>query len=219
MILLIEDKLQRQFKALNSIGLSLDDYAQIIENGVDEKYDKIYQSLKDDSFDFSQYNFIISHKSAFDKDNAILIDKLKEGCSTHNIPLVLFSGGVDAKYFDKDRLCAEMSSMIFYSDNLKLFLEKAKEQKPYIQVLLYGEHWQLNILLNSLEKIDLYIDSHENEKEIFYKRFVVDCDIENLQDFDIDLYKPVCEGKSTSVDEIKKLADSLRDGIKELVDE
>ena len=219
MILLIEDKIQRQFKALNSIGLSLDTYEEIIENSIDEKYDKIYQALKDDSFDFSQYDFIISHKSAFDKDNSRLIDKLKERCSTHKIPLVLFSGGVDATYFDKDRLYAEMSSMIFYSDNLKLFLEKARKQKPYIQVLLYGEHWRLNILLNSLEKIDLYIDSLDNKKEIFYKRFVLDCDIENLQEFDIDLYKPVCEGKYASIDEIKKLADSLRDGVKEFIDE
>ena len=217
MILLIEDRAQRQFRALNLVGFSLAEYSDVLENAVPDRYDEIYQALKEDSFDFSQYSFIISHKSAFDNDNAAILQKLKAGCKKEGIPLVLFTGGIETSYHDSEDLYAEMRSNALYSENLKLFLESARADKPYMLILLYGLEWKLNIMLNTLEKVNLAIEK-DDEDRIFYKRFVSETGIENLHVLDIKTYEPKREGKYTSKVEIKKCADALLEHVRSIID-
>ena len=51
-----------------------------------------------------------------------------------------------------------INSKELYGSNLELFLEDAKENKrSNLLLLAYGKNWELNILLNTLEKINIFL--------------------------------------------------------------
>jgi len=216
MILFIEDRTSRQTLAFLKLGISLDKYKDIVENAIDESYEEIFKMLKEDRFDFSKYSFIICHKSAFDDENSKIISKLKQGCSCHDIPLVLFSGGIDANYHDTYDKYAEINSKTLYSHNLKLFFENAKEKNIDIFSLIYGEKWKLNILLNLLEKINLFVQSHSGDR-VYFKRFSSDVGLDIVGFMDIG--KPEMQGKYTTLSEIKKISTTVEEEIKVVIDE
>ena len=123
-ILLIEDRKERQQLFMDATNIDLNEYSNILDNAVDKKYDDIFCKLTDGSFDFENYSIIISHKSAFDKDNSVILEKLKRYCETHKKPLVFFSGGIDENYYNKSEYeLVLINSKTFYSQNIKLFLE------------------------------------------------------------------------------------------------
>jgi len=220
MILIIEDRFERQFRLLNQAGIDLNEY-DFLENATKERYEEIYDALKEESFDFLRYEFIISHKSAFKDDNALMINRLKRGCEQNGIPLVFFSGNQSATYHDRDSNYAEMLSILLYSQNLKLFLEDRKiTNKPNMDILLYGEKWLLNIALNLLQEINIFIEKSEDDR-IFYKRFEMRFldSLEFLKEHDICLEIPSIEEKFTDKKTLTKVTDSLKDNIQRMIDE
>ena len=123
-ILLIEDRKERQQLFINETDIDLNKYKDILDNAIDEKYDEIFYKLKANTFDFENYSTIISHKSAFDKDNSAMIEKLKDYCKTRKKTLVFFSGGIDENYYNRSEYeLILINSKTFYSQNIKLFLE------------------------------------------------------------------------------------------------
>ncbi len=200
-ILLIEDKAQRQQLFMKDLGIELLDpkYNDILDNAVDQRYLEIYEQLKKDLLIYDNYSIIIAHKSAFDENNEAIIAKLKKESRI----LILFSGGIDANYYVKNDTneVLELNSKIFYSNNLKKFLEDFKNKKiPNILSLCYGDKWKLNIALNIVEEIN-YLLNETNDN-------IVDCDDlidssakEILDEVDIELYDKI-NNDDTSRDDL-----------------
>ena len=144
-ILLIEDRAKRQEHFIDDTGVDLSKYSDILDNETDKNY---YELILNEGINLSQYDIIISHKSI--GGNSKVIDKLKEHCKKTNTPLILFSGGIAANYYNDDDNFIEMeiNSKTFYSQNLEIFLKAVKSENENILMLAYGKRWELNILLN-----------------------------------------------------------------------
>jgi hypothetical protein len=218
-VLLIEDRYERQFRALHQAGITLESYA-FLHNATLDEYEAIYQALKEDHFDVSAYDFIISHKSAYAEDNSTIIERLKSICKEADIPLVLFSGGQDSTYHDRASHYAEISSKSLYSQNLKLFLDDIQSRKETnIDILLYGKLWKQNIALNTLQKLNIFIETHK-EEHLFFKRFVSQFaeDLHYLKSCDIEIEMPHTDEKHIEKAEIATLAKKLKSKIQRMID-
>ncbi|MAD41905.1 MAG: hypothetical protein CL623_05885 [Arcobacter sp.] len=214
-ILLIEDRIKRQQLFMEETNIELDSYSDILFNCTGEAYDEVFYQLQNDTFDLTPYDIIISHKSAYGDKNTQTLEKLKKHCKDTNTPLIFFSGGISATYYNEEEYkVMELNSKTFYSKNLELFLEATKTEDKNILMLCYGRKWKLNIVLNILEKINFSLEKNDDDK-IYYPEFVTDCDIEKLQILDMKLHEVVIENNRTSMDEIFLLKDSIYQFIKE----
>ena len=210
-ILLIEDRTSRQKRFFNETKIDIESYGDILDNAIDEGYQKILDELQNDTFDFDVYSIIISHKSAFGDNNTSLVSKLEKYCHDTQKTLVLFSGGIDANYYlkDEDFELLEVNSKIFYSQNLKIFLEDFRSRNFQPLILSYGNRWRLNILLNVLERLNVYLESMENDR-VLYTAFRRDNpDIKMMETLNIALYKPQIKVHEISKVEILALKESV----------
>ncbi len=210
-ILLIEDRTSRQKRFFNETKIDIESYGDILENAIEDGYQKILNELQNDTFDFDAYSIIISHKSAFGDKNTSLISKLEKYCHDTHKTLVLFSGGIDANYYlnDDDFEFLEVNSKTFYSQNLKIFLEDYRNGNLNPLILSYGNKWKLNILLNILERLNKYLGEIKKEK-VLYSTFLRDNpDIKTIETLNIDLYKPLLEERKISTVEIIKFKNSV----------
>lgn len=210
-ILLIEDRTQRQQLFMNETKINLDLYSDIIDNCINDKYNNLLEELKNDSFSLDNYSIIISHKSAFGDDNSIIVSKLKKYCENTNKVLVFFSGGIDANYYLKDEKfeLIELNSKTLYSQNLQIFLDDFRNENLHPLILTYGDKWKLNILLNILERLNIFIEKTEKDK-VLYSTFIRDNpDIELLETLNIELYKIKTEDRKVYIKEIVKLKNSI----------
>jgi len=210
-ILLIEDRSLRQKKFFNETKIDIESYSDILDNAIDEKYQKILDELQKDTCNFDEYSIIISHKSAFGDENTRLISKLEKYCHNNHKTLVLFSGGIDTNYYLKDDEfeLLEVNSKIFYSQNLKTFLEDFRNGNFQPLILSYGNRWKLNILLNILEKLNKYLGEMKKEK-VLYKAFLRDNpDIQTIETLNINLYEPLVQERKISIVEIEKFKNSV----------
>ncbi len=214
-VLLIEDRTERQLLFMNETKIDLNSYSDILENVTAEKYEKLFAELKDGSFNFNNYRAIIVHKSAFSDDNKMILHTIRSYCKEHEKPLILFSGGISANYYDKTEYeIMEINSKDFYSDNLKLFLDNIEQMN--LLILSYGANWKLNILLNTIEKINNFMGSNEDE-DILFEEFVNFVHLQLLDNLDFDYYSPELENGWTDINEIQKIADSVEKYIRESI--
>jgi len=224
MILLIEDIAKRQKIFMKDTNINLDIYSDILENCIDEKYDKFLQDVLHDDFDFTPYNVIVTHKSAYDKDNIKILDILKNHCKTHKKSLVLFSGGVDKNYYDNlDYELIVTNSKVFYSKNLQLFLESYRQNHHQLLMLIYGERYKLNIALNIFESLSLYIEKNKGQETINYKKLVkamseANVDIELLEDIQFEFQIEKNKFNKVAFENIVTLQKNLEQYIKESIE-
>jgi len=215
MILLIEDRVERQKYFMSETNIDLDKYSAVLDNRIKSKYTNFVQEMKKNTFSLDKYTIIITHKSAFGDDNINILQKLENHCKQHNKPLVLFSGGIDTNYYENiDFELLELNSKLFYSDNLQLFLDEMQEGSFNILTLVYGKHWKLNMQLNILEKLNLQICTNMN---LDYEEFLLDTNMNFLGDIDIKLYEPQIESGIITIHEMQKLASALEEYIRKVV--
>ena len=185
--LLIEDRKERQKLFMEKFNINLEEYKDVLFNSIDEKYQKIYEDLRNENYeDLKNFDVIISHKSAFEGENSKIIHRLEKFSKENNKKLVFFSGGIDGIYYDKENEFEymELNSMIFYSKNLELFLNELKEDKDNILILAYGKKWKLNILIEFLDTMTKYImDLDENLFPFPYEYFKEDLELIKLKEF------------------------------------
>ncbi len=116
---------------------------------------------------FEKYDTIIIHASIYKSEQREkLFDKLKE---LNKKEIVVFSGNSGSSFI-KNTLVVSAKSLY---QNLEVYLN---EDKKDILMLQYGQKWKLNILLNILEKINIFIEENTDEE----------CDFDEFED-DIDL--------------------------------
>lgn len=182
-ILLIEDRADRQRKFAK---IDFSKYP-MVDNKIGDAYKAIEKAFNEERFELNDYDVIISHRSAFGENNSKVLSKLNAFCKENKKKLILFSGGISVSFYTTTPFeFLSINSKELYGDNLELFLEDAKKNNDTNLLLLaYGKNWELNILLNTLEKINMFLVKYE--KSITYNRFKVDTKyktIEKLIDFE-----------------------------------
>ena len=160
-ILLVEDRPQRQQNFLEKQSIDLTKFTDRLVNCSEEVHQYLIEKIKTESIDWNQYSTIIIHRSGFSQE---ILDKLKEFCQTNSLKLVFFSGGISSTfYMVQPYEFLQLNSKELYTKNLKLFLETNENN---LLQLAYGEEWEVNILLNKLEKINKFIENDKLDKGI-----------------------------------------------------
>jgi hypothetical protein len=218
-ILLIEDRFKRQEMFREALGIELEKYNEILDNIIFDKYEEHYQLLKKQEFDFTRYSIIIVHKSAFGNDNSVITAYIERMCKEQSIILIYFSGGIDANYYQReaDFKLFEVNSKTLYSSNLTLFLDTFKDGILKPAMLLYGRHWDINVLCNISQKLNIYIEKLQDNNQLedfFYE------DNPNIKQILYQLknnifYKPKSVNGEISKEEMKKLLLSIQIYIEE----
>ena len=217
-ILLIEDRTHRQNDFLKQVNINLDEYKGILDNKIDDKYEKFIKDMQSDSFDLSVYDVIIAHQSIFINEYKDILGKLKNHCKDNHKALVLFSGGNETSYMNDEYEELGLSSEVFYSQNLNLFLDDFKLKNINIRILTYGNNWKLNIMLNVLEKISFFLNEND-DVDIDYDEFVNDTKANMLNDLGIKFYTMIIENDEVLESEIRNLKNNILSHIKEMADE
>lgn len=164
-ILLIDDRARRQKELLTNSNVDISSFLEILDNKIDNEYEKFLEEIMNDTFILSNYEVIIVHQSIFQIDeNKVWLKKFKEHCKKNNCSLVFFSGGNNNSYSNDEYEELSLSSVDLYSENLILFLEEFKNNNKNVLILNYGKRWKLNILLNILEKLSYFIDKNNKER-------------------------------------------------------
>lgn len=209
-ILLIEDRTERQKKFTEETDFDFDNYTEILDNKT---------ILNKESLE--GYSTIITHRSAFGKDNKNTLDFLKDYCADSKVNLVFFSGGITATYYTQSTFeFLLLNSKSFYGSNLKLFLEEAKNSEPNLLLLAYGENWQVNIMLNTLSKINLFIASAQAKEAVIAKLRIFERKTEmNMLKGIIDTeYLSPDEKGNVAVSKLEKFAEDVSKKIAEKVE-
>lgn len=175
-VLLIEDRQKRQEQFLENSNVLLSGYP-MLKNATGIEYKKIKKDILDDKSILEKYDIIISHRSAFDEDNAKVMDIIEEYCVKYSKIMVLFSGGIYSSYYQAEPFeKLSLNSKILYSQNLKLFLDNLKNKdEANLHILAYGENWEVNLLLRVVEKINLLLQKGND--------FIDGWDFDDLNDF------------------------------------
>lgn len=168
-ILLLEDRKKRQENYLRGIDIELQSYSSILDNNIGVEYTQIKDNF--DTFITTiadKYSVIIAHESALKSISKI--DVLKEYCKKQNLMLVLFSGGTNYISYSNDGYeLLFLNSKDLYNTNLKKFLDDAILNEKYnLQLLAYGENFEINILFDILEKLENFrYKKYTNESMMF----------------------------------------------------
>ncbi len=159
-ILLIEDRETRQ-KRFTKIDFSK---YEIIDNKICDRYKEIEKEFNEERFELDKYDVIISHRSAFGENNSKVLSKLNAFCKENKKKLILFSGGISVPFYTTTAFeFLSINSKELYGNNLELFLEDAqKNNDSNLLLLAYGKNWELNILLNTLETINMFLVENNN---------------------------------------------------------
>lgn len=217
-IMLIDDRTIRQIKFYEETKIDLNEYLAILDNFTAESYEELLKEFRNDDFSrVDLYDVIITHRSAFGEANGKVISTFKEICKQKNKSLVFFSGGISSVSIKNSPIeHLLLNSKKFYSVNLKLFLEISKNTKPNLLVLALGENWKINLLLNSLERINLFIGKNNNEEIIDYDEFEDEIHMDLIKDF-LNFEQPTTKNDFIKMKDLKKLTQDLTNQIKQQV--
>ena len=213
-VLLIEDRQQRQeqFLAKTEIDISK---CTTVNNKIGTTYQEFRKEILENNKCFDDYQVIISHRSAFDKDNSKVIDLMEDYCMKNNKQLVLFSGGIYTSFYSEEPFKKlVLNSKLLYSQNLKLFLDNLENNSEVNLLLLaYGKNWKINLLLNILEKINLFIlkfeDLEDEDKSYEYLNDEINIEIIESQ---IDLSN-IKDNDTITTEDLEILKNNILDNI------
>ncbi len=216
MILLFENKEIRQ----KDVTIVFDD--NIIHNILgDDKCNEVLSSFLEDESQLESYDTIIIHESIyFENERDTLLKKIETYCSQKEKKLVKFSGHNTQAHFNNKLL--EISSKSLY-ENLTVFLEKYINYDANILMLAYGKNWQLNLLLNILEKLNIFIENSNKNESFDFDEFEDDFDLLKIKNIlGNSEYKKLLvdiDDDEISIIKVKLLADNLKKIIQEKANE
>lgn len=213
-IILIEDRHKRQELFTSESDFDFEEYAQILDNIIEDDFYRLANEILNDSFSLSKYDIIICHKSIQLKENngsnSVIISRLKEYCKQHKKILIFFSGGISANFYDNSEFeLLEVNSKTFYSKNLSLFLNAVKIENEDIMMLCYGEKWKQNIVANVLEKINLY--TQKEQETIVFTNFKNFTELEKLKKINFSFYQMQVNNDFVTLAEILKFRQNIEE--------
>ena len=222
-ILLIDDIKIRQEEFLKEVDINLDkdEYKYKIDNKIGDGYTNVFNQLKENTFNYEEYSMFILHASAFEPNRTEILFKIEEYCKKHRKPLVYFSGGKEVNNYSTieglEKL--ELNTKVFYSKNLKVFLDSYNDKNPNILMLSYGDQWKTNIILNVLEKINRFIENIEDKEDVVFSSFKNFTKLDQLNQMEYNYMEVLAEEEGwIYLKDIIKLKNELYIKIKELTD-
>lgn len=181
-VLLLEDKKQRD--SLRQANIDFSKFTNL-EAKFGEGACKVVLNLNNLEY-LNNFDVIIVHASIQCDENQNILQEIKKYCSENNKTLVTFSGGGDIGSFKNNTL--EVTAKSLYA-NLSVFLSHYPNSS-HILMLAYGEKWSINILLNIVERLNIFIEDNKNDLIEDYDDFEDDFDLIKLQNiFGIEEYK------------------------------
>lgn len=204
-ILLVEDRIERQDLFSKETGFNFDRYSNILDNTV---------SL--DDLELNHYSTIICHRSAFWDSDSNVLDTLKDHCKKTQSQLVFFSGGISSTFYThSDYEFLLLNSKSFYSYNLQIYLDDVIEKNSSnLRLLAYGKNWKINLLLNTLTKVNLFISENIDKEKIKAQRLKTYSQIENIKEFIEIEYPEVGSGGAILLKDVQIFASKLTDKVK-----
>ncbi len=163
-VILIDDNTARQREEY--LGENLEGYDDILYNAIEAKYVEVYEKLKQEKMNELDFDIIIVHESAFDKNEEIF-DLLQDYCKDTNKKLIYFSGGQLTVGYGSTTNIMYIPSKILYK-NLSTFLE---DEGLNIKILGYGKDWKINVLNSVLKEIKKLYGELENKSRIRTRTF------------------------------------------------
>ncbi len=212
-ILFLENKVARK----DSYDIDFTKYKKLVSVFTDEKCNKILGDFLEDNNMFDQYDTILIHATLYYEDKrSELFQVLKSYCKNNNIKLVIFSGGGDIGSLNQGIL--EVTAKSFY-ENIEIFLEKYENNISNLLMLAYGEYWDLNILLNTLEKLSVLIEDEDANFIEDYDDFEDDFDFIKIKKvLDKKQYKMIFKNIDIEDYEIDmNQIETIRDNLKNLI--
>ncbi len=211
MILLLENKDNRQ----TNLDINFSNNEGCIDNILgDNDCNKKLNEFLDNSGNFDKYDTIIIHSSIYtDAQRSNLFDKLSKYCQNKN--LIKFSGSDESVVSIENHNTLTLGPKRLYQ-NLQFFLEHYYNN-PNILMLAYGIQWELNIFLNSLEKINLFLENN-SKKPLNKSIFSSKTGLTKIKDINEEFYTYLfehIESNNIDIDQIKRLKNKIVDHIKE----
>jgi hypothetical protein len=200
-ILLVEDRVERQKKFMEESGILLNEYKNILDR----------VKIIDKNFPLDRYSTIITHRSAFGDSRDNILDYLKSHCEETKTKLVFFSGGISSTFYSKEKYeFLLLNSKSFYSKNLKIFLDEFKTKgEANILLLGYGDRWKIDILLNILEKINLFIEKNSNRDRVKFNRFKNETKIDTIKGLISFEYPEIGKGNGVFLKDLRELSNNI----------
>jgi hypothetical protein len=207
-ILLLEDKIDRD--SLKQSNVDFDNFSFLETKFGDKANDQLNKFIANND-DFNSYDTIIIHGSIQCIEENI-VSLLRTYCSKNNKSLVIFSGGSDISSFQNNIL--EITAKSFY-ENIEVFLNHYSNTS-HVLMLAYGEIWALNILLNLLEKLNIFVENNEDNHVEDFDDFEDDFDLlkikKLLNNIEYEnLFRNIDkEIEEISISQIKIMSDNLK---------
>jgi hypothetical protein len=157
--LLIEDRVNRQKKYLAERLSELNKLSNLKNISGGDEFEEIYFRFQKSDFSvLDEFSTILIHRSAFSVNTRNeLIDYLRQ----KEKKVVFFSGGISScevtKIGKTELLLINVDQ--FYSENLFYFLENGANN---LLELAFGKNWQLSTLVDTYEKLSLYLKSYQD---------------------------------------------------------
>ncbi len=214
MILLLENKQSRQ----KNIESSLNNYSDCLSNILgDEACNHLLDDFLQDKSTFDKYDTIIIHESIYhDEERDQLFTEIKS--YLQNKDLIKFSGNnIQVSLQEKNIL--QISPATLY-ENIEVFLDEYRKESSNILMLAYGRNWEMNILLNILEKLNIFIEN--NSKALNISIFRRKSGLSTLNELNPDFYKILFEDintKKIDILEMEKIRNKFKQYIQESVNE
>ena len=212
-ILLLENKDYRQ----DNILIDFNKYE--IDNILgDNSCNEIIDNFLKDRTVFDEYDTIIIHESIYHDNKREKLFRIIKEVST-NKALIVFSGNCTQFSLQNDKVL-HLNPTKLYS-NLEVFLKAYKNNNYNILMLELGINWDLNILLNSLEKLNIFIEN--NTKEIIQKSiFSSKVALSKIKEINLKYYEYILKGidsNSINCNQIQVIKNNLINLIEGKIDE
>lgn len=213
-ILLLENKAERQ----KIITFNLKEYNFLDNILGDEECNIFLDDFLENQFYFDIYDTIIIHESIYhESKREQLFKTLHDYCKTKNI--IKFSGN-NTQFSLENEKSLQINPTMLYR-NLKIYLEMYANDDANILILALGEKWKLNILLNTLEKLNIFIEDNTKypvQKSIFSSNV----GLTKIKEVSENYYNKIFENidkNNLSIDDIETININLNTLIKEIVNE
>lgn len=213
-VILLENKDERQKEHIFDMS-KYEFFDNVLgDNDCNNMLDKFLQN----NSIFDDYDTIIIHESIYDDQKRInLFEVLKNYCSNKN--LIMFSGNNTQFSLENESLLRISPSSLY--NNIEVFLNAYEKNGSNILMLALGEKWQFNILLNTLEQLNIFIQNNEKEsinKSIFSSKSGLLKIKEVNEEIYESIFKNFTSNNLTKID-IETISANLKNMIMETVHE
>lgn len=213
-ILLLENKAERQ----KIITFNLKEYNFLDNILGDEECNILLDDFLENQFHFDIYDTIIIHESIYyESKREQLFKTLHDYCKTKNI--IKFSGN-NTQFSLENEKSLQINPVMLYR-NLKIYLDMYANNDANILMLALGEKWKLNILLNALEKLNIFIEDNTKDtinRSIFSSKVGLTKIKEVSENYHSKIFENI-NTNSLSIGDIEIINANLNTLIKEAINE